>query len=173
MRTKIRRPNGREVCVGAIPADALTKHDIGAFQEVHRRVRTEQITDRRGRKRLVRRGGPVGVNRCLLRLRAFYNWAIANEYVATTPFKRGPVSVIRMFKEAERERRLEPGEEERLFKACSPHLRALVTAALETCCRVSEFLKLQWKHVRFDLNEIRLPATNTKARLRSCPSPQD
>ena len=52
MRTKIRRPNGNEVCVGAIPADALTKHDIGAFQEVHRRVRTEQITDRRGRKHL-------------------------------------------------------------------------------------------------------------------------
>ena len=69
-----------------------------------------------------------------------------------------------MFKEAERERRLEPGEEERLFRACSPQLRALVTAALETCCRVSELLKLQWKHVRFDLNEIRLPAANTKAR---------
>jgi hypothetical protein len=46
MRTKIRRPYGNEVCVGAIPADALTKHDIGAFQEVHRRARTEQITDR-------------------------------------------------------------------------------------------------------------------------------
>jgi integrase len=66
-----------------------------------------------------------------------------------------------MCKEAERERRLEPGEEARLFKACSPHLQALVTAALETCCRVSELLKQQWKHVRFDLNEVRLPAVNT------------
>ena len=74
-----------------------------------------------------------------------------------------------MFQEAERERRLEPGEEERLFKACSPHLRALVTAALETCCRVSELLKLEWKHVRFDQNEIRLPAANTKARRPRIP----
>jgi integrase len=164
IRTTIRRPNGGETRIGDIPVDALTRHDIEAFREVHRRVRTEKLTDRTGREKVVHRGGPVGVNRCLLRLRAFYNWAIANEHVATTPFKRGSVSVIRMFKEAERERRLEPGEEERLFKACGPHLRALVTAALETCCRVSELLKLQWKHVRFDLNEIRLPAANTKAR---------
>jgi hypothetical protein len=68
----------------------------------------------------VRRGGPVGVKWCLPRLRAFYNWAIVNECVVTTQFKRGWVSVIRMFKEAERERRLEGGEEARLFKACSP-----------------------------------------------------
>ena len=164
LRTTIRLSNGSETRFGAIPVDALTKHDIEAFREVHRQVRTEKLADRKGRERIVRRGGPVGVNRCLLRLRAFYNWAMANEHVATTPFKRGSVSVIRMYKEAERERRLEPGEEERLVEACSPHLRALVTAALETCCRVSELLKLQWRHVRFDLNEIRLPAANTKAR---------
>jgi integrase len=164
IRTTIGRPNGREIRMGAIPVDALTRHDIEAFRDVHRRKRTEKVTDRAGRARVVPRGGPVGVNRCLLRLRAFYNWAIANEYVPTTPFKRGSVSVIRMSKEAERDRRLEPGEEERLVTACSPHLRALVTAALETCCRVSELLTLQWHHVRFDLNEIRLPAANTKAR---------
>jgi hypothetical protein len=32
-------------------------------------------------------------------------------------------------------------------------LRVLVAAALETCCRVSELLTLQWKHVRFDLKK--------------------
>ena len=49
----------------------------------------------------------------------------------------------------------------------------LVTAALETCCRVGELLTLQWKHVRFDLNEIRLRAQNTKARrLRILPMSQ-
>jgi integrase len=69
-----------------------------------------------------------------------------------------------MFKETERDRRLEPGEEERLSSASNSHLRVLVIAALETCCRVSELLTLQWRHVRFDLNEIRLPAANTKAR---------
>jgi integrase len=60
-----------------------------------------------------------------------------------------------------------------LLAACNPHLRVLVTAALETCCRVGELLSLQWKHVRFDLNEIRLPALNTKARrMRVLPMSQ-
>jgi integrase len=75
------------------------------------------------------------------RLRAFYNWALANDYVTQTPFKRGNATVIHMLKETERDRRLEPGEGERLLAACNPHLRLLVTAALETCCRVGELLK--------------------------------
>jgi integrase len=164
MRTNIRRANGIAQRFGTIEASALTKHDVEAFQEFHRQVRRETFVDARGRTRMRLRGGPVGANRCLLRLRAFYNWALANEYVAQTPFKRGTATVIHMFKETERDRRLEPGEEDRLLAACNPHLRALVTAALETCCRVGELLTLQWKHVRFDLNEIRLPALNTKAR---------
>jgi integrase len=164
MRTDIPRANGIAQRFGSIPASDVTKHDVEAFQDFHRQVRVERFTDAKGRERVRRRGGPVGANRCLLRLRAFFNWALANEYVAQTPFKRGTATVVHMLKEAERERRLEPGEEERLLSACNPHLRALVAAALETCCRVSELLMLQWKHVRFDLNELRLPAKNTKAR---------
>jgi integrase len=164
MRTSIPRANGIVQGIGSIEANAMTKHDVEAFQEFHRQVRTERFVDAKGHERVRHRGGPVGANRCLLRLRAFYNWALANDYVTQTPFKRGTATVIHMFKETERERRLEPGEEERLLAVCSPHLRVLVTAALETCCRVSELLKLQWKHVRFDLNEVRLPAANTKAR---------
>jgi integrase len=110
---------------------------------------------------------------CLLRPRVFYNWALANDHVTQTPFKRGTATVIHMFEETERDRRLEPGEEERPLPACSPHLRLLVAAALETCCRVSELLTLQWKHVRFDLNEIRLRSENTKARrMRVLPMSQ-
>jgi integrase len=68
---------------------------------------------------------------------------------------------------------LSQADGERLLAACNPHLRILVTAALETCCRVGELLKLQWRHVRFDLNEIRLPAQNTKAgRMRVLPMSQ-
>ena len=170
MRTSVPRANGIRQRLSAIEASAVTKHDVEAFQEFHRQVHREPFVDARGRQRVRRRGGPVGANRCLLRLRAFYNWALANDYVTQTPFKRGTATVIHMFKEAERERRLEPGEEDRLVAACNPHLRALVTAALETCCRVSELLKLQWRQVRFDLNELRLPARNTKARrLRILP----
>jgi integrase len=173
MRTNIRRANGIEQRLGAIEASAITKHEVEAFQEFHFQVRREAFVDARGRERVRRRVGPVGANRCLLRLRAFYNWALANDYVTQTPFKRGTATVIHMFKERERERRLEPGEEERLIAACNPQLRVLVTAALETCCRVSELLSLQWKHVRFDLNEIRLPAEITKARrMRILPMSQ-
>jgi integrase len=73
-------------------------------------------------------------------------------------------SVIRLLKESERERRLLPGEEDQLLAVANPQLRALITAALETGCRIGELLSLQWRQVRWDLNEIHLPAAKTKAR---------
>jgi len=90
-----------------------------------------------------------------------------------------------LYGEGKRERRLapnvldadgkvkEPGEERRLLAAANPHLQALITAALETGCRVGELLSLQWWQVRFDLNEIHLPASKTKAlRKREIPMSQ-
>lgn len=44
LRTSIGRPNGTETRIGAIAVGALTNHDVEAFQEVHRRVRTERLT---------------------------------------------------------------------------------------------------------------------------------
>jgi integrase len=55
-------------------------------------------------------------------------------------------------------------EEEQLLAAASPHLRALIVAGMETGCRVGELLSLQWHQVRWDLNQIHLPASRTKAR---------
>ena len=52
--------------------------------------------------------------------------------------------------ETVRARRLQPGEEERLIKAATPHLRALIIAALSTGCRVGELLTLQWGDVQVD-----------------------
>jgi integrase len=107
----------------------------------------------------------------LERLQAFYTWAIENDYVSTTPFKRGTASTLKFPKEYERDRRLQPGpgndksEEERLLAAASPHLRALIVAALETGCRIGELLSLQWHQVRSDLNEIHLPVGKTKMRM--------
>jgi hypothetical protein len=37
-------------------------------------------------------------------LRAFYNWALANNYVAQTPFKRGTATFIQMLEETARDR---------------------------------------------------------------------
>ena len=109
--------------------------------------------------------GKVAVNRNLMLLRSCFNWAIVpGGYLTATPFKIGPVTAVHLFPELPRERRLEPGEGERLLAACGPDLRALVEAALETVCRIGELLSLQWRAVRWAQNEIILRATKTKAR---------
>ena len=107
----------------------------------------------------------VAVDRDLMLLRSCFNWAIhPGGDLTLTPFKIGPVTAVRLFPEVPRDRRLEPGEAERLLPACGSDLRALVEGALETVCRVGELLSLQWRAVRWAQNEIILPATKTKAR---------
>jgi len=165
MRTQIDRVSGTTVRVGDIAACDVTRHDIEAFIELHREPRTVMFVDRKGRSHAWRRGGLVGTNRCLGRLRAFFAWAVDKDYVEATPFRKGGLAIKGWFLHEEgRERRLEPGEDERLFNAANPHLQAVIVVALETACRIGEILKIQWKHVRFDLNELHLPAKNTKAR---------
>jgi len=180
MRTEITRTNGVTVRFGDLDVRQITRHDIEAFKAAHLVVRTETFKDAKGREHVWRRGGPVGVNRCLGRLRSFYSWAVKDDHVMATPFKKGTETVVEMYGELKRERRLAPAvgengksEEERLIAAANPHLAALVTAALETGCRVGELLSLQWWQVRFDLNEIHLPAKKTKAlRRRDLPMSQ-
>ena len=46
-----------------------------------------------------------------------------------------------------RDRRLEPGELDRLLAECSPHLSALVRLAIETAARLGELLALKWADV--------------------------
>ena len=98
------------------------------------------------------KGGHVGLNRFKARVRHFFNWTIAQGYRDDTPFKRHGVNVLRLNTAAEtvRARRLRPGEEEQLIAAATPHLRALITGALSTGCRVGELLTLQWQDVQID-----------------------
>jgi integrase len=108
-----------------------------------------------------------------------FSWAIAEGYIEDTPFKRGPVSVVKLETSVEgaRTRRLEPsvvlpdgttqdGEEARLLKHAGPQLRALILAALSTGCRLGELLSLQWRQIRRDeqgqARWIVLPAAKTK-----------
>jgi integrase len=122
------------------------------------------------------KGGEVGIDRLLARFRHVLNWAIVEGYTETTPFKRGGVSVVRLARVDEvRTRRLQPGEEAALLTHASPHLHALIVAALSTGCRRGELLSLQWKHVRLDsegqAREFVLEATNTKTKqVASSPS---
>lgn len=109
-------------------------------------------------------GGRIARNRIMQLLKAMMNWAIAKGYRSDTPFKRGNVNVIPMFREFPRNRRLTGDEESRLIAACGPRLRALVIALLETACRVGEILNLQWKQIRWDHNEIYLPGPDVKGQ---------
>lgn len=68
--------------------------------------------------------------------------------VKESPFKRNGEVVVQVRNPnivRERDRRLVGDEEARLFANAEPHLRDVMTALLETGCRVGEILSLQWR----------------------------
>lgn len=69
-----------------------------------------------------------------------------------------------------RNRRLEPGEEERLLAACgeygNPWIAPMVEFAVETAMRKGEILSLRWEHVDLEKRTAHLPETkNGEARM--------
>jgi integrase len=94
--------------------------------------------------------GETGINRLLARLRHLFSWAIVEGHTERTPFKKNGETAIKLEMKAEtaRTRRLQPGEEDAPLKHASPHLRALIVAALSTGCRLGELLGLQWRHIQ-------------------------
>ena len=143
-----------------LEAKAITDITRADVESVRTWRRQEQAD---GRSKPGSKSGEVGTNRLLSRLRHLFFWAIAEGHLETTPFKRGPVTVVKMEAAAEgaRTRRLEPsvtlpngtvvdGEESRLLKNAGSHLRTLVVAALSTGCRLGELLSLQWTQIRRD-----------------------
>lgn len=106
----------------------------------------------------------VAGNRNLALLRAMCAWGVRKGLLASTPFRLGNVAVVSLRAEASRTRRLQAGEAERLLEAAGS-LQDLITAALETGCRLGELLSLQWSQVRFTPRaELFLPAQKTKAK---------
>ena len=165
-RAEVPGPGGRSVMLAEKRIDLITKADVESIRESRRRQ-----PERPGNK-----GGEVGINRLLARLRHVFSWAIAEGYTTETPFKRHGVTVVKLDSRVEtpRHRRLEPGEEDRLLRHAGDHLRALIVALLFTGCRVGELLSLTWKQIRRDEDGkpkwLMLPATNTKTyRLRPIP----
>jgi integrase len=140
----------------------VTTDTIQRFREV-RSARTLAI--RKGQRVARVAGGVVAANRHLAFLRSVFNWAILMGHIERTPFKRGTVATVKLAQELPRRRRLESGEEERLFAACAPHVRLVVEVALETGCRIGELLSLQWAQVRFEPKALLLlPAQKTKTK---------
>ena len=54
-------------------------------------------------------------------IRAMRRWAVRNGY-RDVPMIAADLEVIRRKKEAQRQRRLEPGEEDKLLRSAKPHL---------------------------------------------------
>lgn len=54
---------------------------------------------------------------------------------------------MKLAKELPRSRRLQPGEEQQILDQCSPYLRAVIVAAIDTGMRHGEILSLQWTQV--------------------------
>ena len=161
-RLEIPSGGGATAAMGTRAFATLTKADLEAVRDARRAEFTAAKADDRMRPGC--KGGEVGVQHLMAVARQLWNWAIQEGFVETTPFKRGGVSVIRVKTGADspRTRRLAGEEEARLLVAASPHLQALIVAALETGCRVGELLSLQWHQVHWEDNVLLLPAHKTK-----------
>jgi integrase len=144
---------------------------VEAFVETNRAERIDTILDAKGNTYQAKRGGAVSTNRSLGRLKAFFNWALDKGYLTENPAQR-----VHKLREFERERRLESGEEQRLRALTKDDWlwRLRLVAALETGCRIGEILTVQFKQLRWDLNELHLSNRTTKGlRTRYVPLSQE
>jgi integrase len=135
-----------------------SKADVEAWRDAMRAANEAQ-------RRVGDKGGEVGINRLLTRLRALCGWAIKEGFAAETPFRRHGVPLIALNDAAEepRARRLESGEEARLLDVASVLVRGLIIATLYTGCAIGELLDLQWRQIEDDW--IALPAGRLHARF--------
>jgi integrase len=161
-RAEIPAANGATIRLEQKPIDSVTKADIEAVRTWRRQQQAA------GKSRPGLKGGEVGTNRLLSRLRHVFSWAIAEGYLTDTPFKRGPVTVLKLETSVEgaRTRRLEAGTQAALLQHADAHLRAVLVGALTTGCRIGELLSLHWAQIRRDDKDesryIILPAAKTK-----------
>jgi integrase len=134
---------------GEKPVTEITTGDIEAYRH-HRRTQKRSA---------------VTINHDLKLLRKMFAWGIRERMLNATPFRVAGENVIRLDPESPREERLTDAERERkLFDAASPHLRGVITAMLETCCRPGEILSLQWQDVDLETRELTIRAEKAKTR---------
>jgi integrase len=134
---------------GEKPVAEITTGDIEAYRH-HRRAQKRSA---------------VTINHDLKLLRKMFAWGIRERLLTATPFKVAGENVIRLDPESPREERLTDAEAERkLFEAASPHVRGVINAMLETCCRPGEILSLQWQDVDLETRELTIRAEKAKTR---------
>ncbi|SDZ73471.1 Site-specific recombinase XerD [Desulfuromusa kysingii] len=154
-----------------------TPHKKGAAQETNRinlfkrsnlasrflsTIRSTDIAKYRD-QRLEAGKSPYTVNNELILLSSLFNVAHREWDMESID---NPVSKVSRPKlPSGRDRRLEPGEEEKLLGALGITLRPLFQLALETALRQSELLALEWKYINLARQVAHLPETkNGEAR---------
>ncbi len=106
---------------------------------------------------------PYTVNNELILLSALFN--VAHCEWGMESLDNPVAKVSRPKLPSGRDRRLEPGEEEKLLGALGRTLNPLFQLALETAMRQGELLSLQWKHIDLARQFVHLPETkNSEAR---------
>lgn len=104
----------------------------------------------------------ASVNRELMAIRVMLRKAQKEGWLLRSPFEEHD-SLIKVSDERRRERTLSYEEETRLLDAGGPeHLRPILVCALSTGMRLGEILKLAWKDVDLEGQQIRILSTNTK-----------
>lgn len=111
---------------------------------------------------------PSSVSKKVTVMRRLYTWAIKTDHVAISqnPFTMIPRNYAGT--KAERDRRLQPGEEERIREVLTPWEELLFDMALETAMRMSEMLHLRWSEINLPRRTILLLRTKN-GRKRQVP----
>jgi integrase len=132
----------------------LLRLDLGELRL--KQLESEVVVDDYKKQLQARGVGAPGYNRRLSKLRQMLNWAKDWKFISTVPFSRNLVSLDTDL-EIGRERRLEPGEEEKLLRAADSEMKLRIVAALDTGMRKGEMLRVQLKRVNFKHGYIELP----------------
>lgn len=149
--------------IGRLRTTDVVRTDI---ERLHRKWGTDGVKDGKARK-----GTPTDANRLLACLKVMFNFA---ERIGVRPDGSNPSRHVKRFGEAKRERYLTADElrvlgetlkkvqrERTETDAAAAALRLLVL----TGCRLSEILTLQWAHVDFEGQCLRLPDSKTGAKV--------
>ncbi len=135
-----------EMAIGAI-----TKNDVIRY----RKLRHEWYRKSRGKD--AKPLSETTVNRDIEVVRHVLFWAADEGFIQANPLMR-----VRMVRERRARRPVIPvAEEVKLLATCAPHLRSIVTVALDTGMRRGELLAQRWEDVDFDRKIISVTHSKT------------
>jgi integrase len=155
--------------IGTKKARALTRGDVERMmRDIAEGRSAANLKSEKKRGRVIVTGGQGMARKCVVRIAAIYNFAMARGI-----YEANPAKGVRKFKERKAERFLSAAELARLGEAFSEAARSQKSttgvAALRllalTGCRKGEVLGLQWDHVDFDHACLRLPDSKSGQKI--------